>query len=249
MTAASGRAGRDQLRRARVHVAHVEVRHGSGGCGCRVEVDSPGSRARRCRRATIARARSEGPSSSPGRPAPKRGVAPPGADRDEFGACAAAPGQVNASTNDDTASTACSFQRRSPPARRLTASRWSGQGRRAVRRAPSATLRRPMRILILGGDGYLGWPTAMRFSARGHEVFVVDNFSRRRWHHEQSTDSLTPIRAARGADRRLARASPAARSRRSSATSRTASSSTASSPRCCPRRSSTTASSPRRRTR
>src|SRR6476659_6632718 len=33
----------------------------------------------------------------------------------------------------------------------------------------------------------------MRFSARGHEVFVVDNFSRRRWHHEHSTDSLTPI--------------------------------------------------------
>lgn len=50
-----------------------------------------------------------------------------------------------------------------------------------------------MRILILGGDGYLGWPTAMRFSARGHEVSVVDNFSRRRWHNENSTDSLTPI--------------------------------------------------------
>src|SRR4051812_37594568 len=50
-----------------------------------------------------------------------------------------------------------------------------------------------MRILILGGDGYLGWPTAMRFSARGHDVFIVDNFSRRRWHHEHSTDSLTPI--------------------------------------------------------
>jgi UDP-sulfoquinovose synthase len=50
-----------------------------------------------------------------------------------------------------------------------------------------------MRILILGGDGYLGWPTAMRFSARGHEVSVVDNFSRRRWHNEHSTDSLTPI--------------------------------------------------------
>jgi UDP-sulfoquinovose synthase len=50
-----------------------------------------------------------------------------------------------------------------------------------------------MRILILGGDGYLGWPTAMRFSARGHEVAVVDNFARRRWHLEQSTDSLTPI--------------------------------------------------------
>jgi UDP-sulfoquinovose synthase len=51
-----------------------------------------------------------------------------------------------------------------------------------------------MRVLILGGDGYLGWPTAMRFSARGHEVSVVDNFSRRRWHEQQGTDSLTPIR-------------------------------------------------------
>jgi UDP-sulfoquinovose synthase len=50
-----------------------------------------------------------------------------------------------------------------------------------------------MRILILGGDGYLGWPTALHFSARGHEVTVVDNFSRRRWHEEAGTGSLTPI--------------------------------------------------------
>src|SRR3954462_7465139 len=50
-----------------------------------------------------------------------------------------------------------------------------------------------MRILILGGDGSLGWPTAMRFSARGHEVSVVDNFSRRRWLERNGTDSLTPI--------------------------------------------------------
>jgi UDP-sulfoquinovose synthase len=50
-----------------------------------------------------------------------------------------------------------------------------------------------MRVLVLGGDGYLGWPTALRFSDRGHEVAVVDNFSRRRWHLQQSTDSLTPI--------------------------------------------------------
>jgi UDP-sulfoquinovose synthase len=50
-----------------------------------------------------------------------------------------------------------------------------------------------MRVLILGGDGYLGWPTALRFSARGHEVSVVDNFSRRRWHTEHGTASLTPI--------------------------------------------------------
>ena len=52
-----------------------------------------------------------------------------------------------------------------------------------------------MRILILGGDGYLGWPTAMHFSNRGHEVAVVDNFARRRWHTEMGSDSLTPIRS------------------------------------------------------
>jgi UDP-sulfoquinovose synthase len=52
-----------------------------------------------------------------------------------------------------------------------------------------------MRILILGGDGYLGWPTALRFSARGHDVAVLDNLSRRRWHQEHGTDSLTPIRS------------------------------------------------------
>jgi UDP-sulfoquinovose synthase len=51
-----------------------------------------------------------------------------------------------------------------------------------------------MRVLILGGDGYLGWPTALRFSARGHDVAVVDNFSRRRWVGESGSDSLTPIR-------------------------------------------------------
>lgn len=51
-----------------------------------------------------------------------------------------------------------------------------------------------MRILVLGGDGYLGWPTAMRFAARGHDVAVVDNMSRRRYHLELGTDSLTPIR-------------------------------------------------------
>jgi len=50
-----------------------------------------------------------------------------------------------------------------------------------------------MRVLILGGDGYLGWPTAMRFSGRGHDVGVVDNFARRRWVEEAGSHSLTPI--------------------------------------------------------
>src|SRR5207344_31049 len=50
-----------------------------------------------------------------------------------------------------------------------------------------------MRILILGGDGYLGWPTAMHFSSRGHEVHVIDNYLRREAHREAGSDSLTPI--------------------------------------------------------
>ena len=52
-----------------------------------------------------------------------------------------------------------------------------------------------MRILILGGDGYLGWPTSMRFARLGHEVHAVDNYLRRHAHAEAGTDSLTPVAA------------------------------------------------------
>ncbi len=51
-----------------------------------------------------------------------------------------------------------------------------------------------MRILVLGGDGYLGWPTALHRSARGHDVGVVDNFARRGCDLEMGVDSLVPIR-------------------------------------------------------
>jgi len=50
-----------------------------------------------------------------------------------------------------------------------------------------------MRILVLGGDGYLGWPTAMYLSARGHDVGVVDNFAKRRWEMELNVEPLMPI--------------------------------------------------------
>jgi UDP-sulfoquinovose synthase len=50
-----------------------------------------------------------------------------------------------------------------------------------------------MKILILGGDGYLGWPTALHLSAAGHEVAVADNFARRGYDYEMGVDSLTPI--------------------------------------------------------
>lgn len=51
-----------------------------------------------------------------------------------------------------------------------------------------------MKILILGGDGYLGWPTAMYLSRRGHDVAVLDNFAKRRWELELNVEPLLPIR-------------------------------------------------------
>jgi UDP-sulfoquinovose synthase len=50
-----------------------------------------------------------------------------------------------------------------------------------------------MRVIVTGGDGYLGWPQAMYLSQRGYEVCVVDNFSRRLWDLEGGTESLIPI--------------------------------------------------------
>jgi UDP-sulfoquinovose synthase len=50
-----------------------------------------------------------------------------------------------------------------------------------------------MEILVLGGDGYLGWPTALHLSALGHEVAVCDNFARRGYDEEMGVESLVPI--------------------------------------------------------
>jgi UDP-sulfoquinovose synthase len=50
-----------------------------------------------------------------------------------------------------------------------------------------------MRVLVLGGDGYLGWPTALHLSGSGHEVGVADNFVRRQYDHELGVQSLVPI--------------------------------------------------------
>ena len=50
-----------------------------------------------------------------------------------------------------------------------------------------------MRVLVLGGDGYLGWPTALHLSARGHDVSIVDNLVRRKFDDELGTSSLVPI--------------------------------------------------------
>jgi UDP-sulfoquinovose synthase len=47
-----------------------------------------------------------------------------------------------------------------------------------------------LRVLILGGDGYLGWPTAMRLAARGDDVMVVDNYLRRTLARQTSSEPL-----------------------------------------------------------
>jgi UDP-sulfoquinovose synthase len=52
----------------------------------------------------------------------------------------------------------------------------------------------PLRILVLGGDGFCGWPTALHLSACGHDVGIVDNFARRDADVELGVQSLTPIR-------------------------------------------------------
>jgi UDP-sulfoquinovose synthase len=51
-----------------------------------------------------------------------------------------------------------------------------------------------MKILVLGGDGFCGWPTALHLSQKGHDVVIVDNLSRRNIDNELEVQSLTPIR-------------------------------------------------------
>jgi UDP-sulfoquinovose synthase len=51
-----------------------------------------------------------------------------------------------------------------------------------------------MRVLVLGGDGFCGWPTTLYLSDRGHDVTIVDNLSRRKIDIDLEVQSLTPIR-------------------------------------------------------
>ena len=51
-----------------------------------------------------------------------------------------------------------------------------------------------MKILVIGGDGFCGWPTSLHLSNIGHDVIIVDNLSRRKIDIELEVESLTPIR-------------------------------------------------------
>jgi len=50
-----------------------------------------------------------------------------------------------------------------------------------------------MKIIVLGGDGFCGWPTALYLSKQGHDIVIVDNLSRRKIDIDLEVDSLTPI--------------------------------------------------------
>ena len=50
-----------------------------------------------------------------------------------------------------------------------------------------------MKVIVFGGDGFCGWPTALHLSQLGHDITIVDNLSRRRIDEELHCDSLTPI--------------------------------------------------------
>ncbi|WNZ23343.1 NAD-dependent epimerase/dehydratase family protein [Leptolyngbya sp. NK1-12] len=50
-----------------------------------------------------------------------------------------------------------------------------------------------MKVLVIGGDGYCGWATALYLSNKGHEVAILDNLIRRHWDAELCIETLTPI--------------------------------------------------------
>lgn len=51
------------------------------------------------------------------------------------------------------------------------------------------------RVLVLGGDGFCGWPTSLHLSNLGHDILIIDNLSRREIDLELGTSSLTPIQS------------------------------------------------------
>jgi UDP-sulfoquinovose synthase len=57
----------------------------------------------------------------------------------------------------------------------------------------NSTITAKKKIIVLGGDGFCGWPTSLHLSDQGHEIIILDNLSRRKIDIELGCDSLTPI--------------------------------------------------------
>src|SRR6266516_5660217 len=80
------------------------------------------------------------------------------------------------------------------PAQIRAGSRPRGGGRERPCCCWQSTMGVRMRFLVLGGDGFCGWPTTLSLSDRGHDITIIDNLSRRKIDVELEVDSLTPIR-------------------------------------------------------
>ena len=50
-----------------------------------------------------------------------------------------------------------------------------------------------MKVLVIGGDGYCGWATALHLANRDHQVGILDSLVRRHWDNELQISTLTPI--------------------------------------------------------
>ena len=50
-----------------------------------------------------------------------------------------------------------------------------------------------MKIIVVGGDGFCGWPTSLYLAKMGCEILIIDDLSRRKIDKELGTNSLTPI--------------------------------------------------------
>ncbi|MEO0803250.1 MAG: NAD-dependent epimerase/dehydratase family protein, partial [Cyanobacteria bacterium J06642_2] len=52
-----------------------------------------------------------------------------------------------------------------------------------------------MKVIVIGGDGYCGWATALHLANQGYEVGVIDSYVRRHWDRQLAIDTLTPIQS------------------------------------------------------
>ena len=63
----------------------------------------------------------------------------------------------------------------------------------ALNAEPNGSNNQKKKVIVLGGDGFCGWPTSLYLSDQGHDVVIVDNLSRRKIDLDLGCDSLTPI--------------------------------------------------------
>jgi len=90
-------------------------------------------------------------------------------------------------------SAATAFTLSAPPLRRTPARTSASSALYASAKDAAGNKVDAKKVLVLGGDGFCGWPTSLYLSDQGHDVVIVDNLSRRNIDIELGCDSLTPI--------------------------------------------------------